>query len=339
MLRGAIVGMGRMGITHFSILNSHPDVELVAVCDTGGVVARGIEKYVGAKAYTDYEEMLDAEELDFVVVATPSMLHCRVARLAVQRDIHVFVEKPFSLDVQEGRALVDALQGRRVTNQVGYVNRFNSVFVEAKRVLDSGMIGPVAHFCCQMHGRTVLSDSHSSWRAETKTGGGCLYEFASHAVDLANYFMGCPERVRGSVLQRIYSSDVEDMVTSTLLYDSGLVGSLLVNWSDITYRKASNQVEFVGTRGKLSADQQSLRLYLREAPSGSRFRAGWNTLYATELVRPVRFYVRGNEFTAQLDAFIDAIHGDEEKNLCTFADALATDITISRIKEDACKNS
>ncbi|MFC1462380.1 Gfo/Idh/MocA family protein [Verrucomicrobiota bacterium] len=300
-------------------------------------MARGIEKYVGARAYTDYEKMLDKEELDFLVVATPSMLHCRVARLAVEHDVHVFVEKPFSLDIEEGRSLAGALEGRNLVNQVGYVNRFNAVFVETKRILDAGIIGPVVHFHSRMYGRTVLSDSHGSWRATTKTGGGCLYEFASHAIDLANYFVGVPDRVTGSLLEKIYSADVEDMVSSTFLYDGGLTGNIFVNWSDVTYRKAANQVEFLGTEGKITADQHALRLYLKEAVPGSGFSQGWNMLYITDLARPVRFYVRGNEFTAQLDAFIDAIKGGKEKNLCTFSDALATDITIARIKEDADK--
>jgi predicted dehydrogenase len=71
MLRGGIIGFGRMGITHFAILNSRPDVEITAICDTHSFVRRNIARHLHVAAYSDHEKMLRDADLDFVVVATP----------------------------------------------------------------------------------------------------------------------------------------------------------------------------------------------------------------------------------------------------------------------------
>ena len=335
MLKGGLVGLGRMGITHFSILNTHPDVRFVAACDATRMLARSFEKHVGVKTYADYRDMLNTESLDFLIVATPSSLHAGIVREAVARDVHTFVEKPLCLSVAEGRELVEMLKGRQLVNQVGYVNRFNSVFAEVKRLLDDELIGPVLTFRSEMHGRTVLKDSRGSWRGKKKTGGGCLYEFASHGIDLVNYLVGVPETVAGSALPGVYSSSVEDVVFSTFFYDKGTVGSVFVNWSDASYRKPANRIELFGTGGRITADQHTLRVYLRDSPAGSDFTRGWNVRYVTDLAKPVRFYVRGFEFTAQLDYFIESIMCRRQDNLCSFAAGLDTDVILEKIIVDS----
>ena len=75
MVRVAVVGLGKMGLSHLAIVNANPDVDLVAMCDSSGYVLGVLEKYTGVKAYTDFERMLREVELDAVVIATPSRFH------------------------------------------------------------------------------------------------------------------------------------------------------------------------------------------------------------------------------------------------------------------------
>jgi len=77
MLRVGIIGFGRMGITHFSILGNHPDVQIVSVCDTHSFMRKNAEQYFHVKAYSDYVKMLDEMELDCVLIATPTATHQR----------------------------------------------------------------------------------------------------------------------------------------------------------------------------------------------------------------------------------------------------------------------
>ena len=95
MVRIAVVGLGKMGVSHLSILNAHPDVAVVAVCDPTGYILDVLKKYTGISGYTDFKKMLNAVALDAIVIATPSRLHAPLVREALERGLHVFCEKPF----------------------------------------------------------------------------------------------------------------------------------------------------------------------------------------------------------------------------------------------------
>ena len=331
MLRGAIIGFGRMGLTHFSILNNHPEVQFVAVCDSSSFMLKNVGKYTAVETFKDYRKMIDRSGLDFVIVATPTSSHAEIVKYALERDIHVFVEKPFTLSCREGQELVDLASEKKLVNQVGYVNRFNEVFVEVKKHLDAGLIGSLCHFKCELRVSTVLKETKSSWRAQKKQGGGCLYDFASHGIDLINYLIGIPDKICGSVLQSIYSAKVEDAVYSTFIYKQGFCGNLLVNWSDASCRKPDFRLEFYGSNGKLIVSQQFYKIFLRHASRLDEFDKGWNLRYVTDVEQPVRFYVRGTAFTHQLDYFIKCILDKSTENRTSFAEALLTNRIINSI--------
>jgi predicted dehydrogenase len=334
MLRGGIIGFGRMGITHFSILNSHDSAQIVAVCDQSKTMMSILSKYVNVNTYTDFRELIEKEKLDFVVIATPTGSHAELIKAALDHNLHIFTEKPLALTPEEGGETLKHLGDKNLVNQVGYVNRFNEVFMELKKLLDRGVIGEVKNFSSEMYGPTVLKDTKGSWRGKQKKGGGCMYEFASHCIDLAVYLMGKPNRVAGSIMQSIYSSGVDDLVISNFVYDNGCFGTIMVNWSDETYRKPTNIVKIFGTGGKIIADKHTLKVYLKEDSRNDGLRKGWNTIYITDLGRSVRFYVRGNEFTRQLDYFLDCIMESRKDNVSNFHEAYKTDILIEEIKQD-----
>ena len=338
MLRAGFIGFGRMGITHFSILNAHPSVEILAVCDKSKIMLNVLRKYVDIGTYFDYQEMIDEAKLDFVIISTPSDSHSEIIKVAIDNNLHTFTEKPFAMTAAEGRKTLAYLEGKSLVNQVGYVNRFNEVFMEVKKLLDSGVIGEVKNFSSEMYGSTVLKDSKASWRGKRKTGGGCMYEFASHCIDLALYLLGQPDRVVGSIMQSIYSSAVEDLVSSTFIYNNGCTGTIMVNWSDQSFRKPTNIVKILGTKGKIVADKHAYKLFLKEADQDNGFHEGWNTRYITDFAKSVRFYVRGNEFTRQLDYFIDCINQGRADNIASFAEALKTDVVMEEITKDAARS-
>ena len=337
MLKGAIIGFGRMGLTHFSILNNHPEVQFVAVCDSSSFMLKNIGKYTAVETFKDYRKMIEGSDLDFVIVATPTGMHAEIVKYAIQSNLHVFVEKPFALNVRQGEELVEMLKGKKLVNQIGYVIRFNDVFIQVKKLLDAGVLGDLLTFKMEMHGPTLLKDAKSGWRSKKQEGGGCLYDFASHSIDLINYLIGVPDEITGSVLQSIHSVNVEDALCSTFVYKNNLRGNLLVNWSDPSYRKPAYRMEIFGRKGKVIADLHAYKVFFRTKPEFDGFTQGWNQRYITDFVEPVRFYVRGFEFTRQLDYFIDRIVNEAPCEVCSFEDGLKTDMMIERIVEDAAK--
>ncbi len=338
MVRVGVVGLGKMGASHHAIINAHPDVKVAAVCDSTGYVLDVLSKYTGVNGYTDYDKMLNEVELDAVLIATPSSTHAVMVEKAMRKNLHVFCEKPFCLDAADAERLTALAQERGLVNQVGYHNRFVGAFQEMKRLIGHGAIGKVTHVLAEAYGPVVLKPKGSTWRTQRTEGGGCLYDYAAHPINLLNWCFGAPVGVGGSVLNKIFSRDTDDEVYSTLFFDEGVTAQLSVNWSDESHRKMSTKITAWGTNGRVYADRQECQIYLRDAskaPSG--YEPGWNVRYTTELTEEVWFYLRGEEYSAQIDYFIQSIVARSTDNVNSFASAAATDRVISMIVADAAR--
>ncbi|MEO6849414.1 MAG: gfo/Idh/MocA family oxidoreductase, partial [Mucilaginibacter sp.] len=110
---------------------------------------------------------------------------------------------------------------------------------------------------------------------------------------------------------------------------------LSVNWSDETYRKMSTTITIVGTNGKIVSDANELKVYFKEENAYSNYAKGWNVKYITDLTEEVDFYLRGEEYSAQLDYFVNAILGKVPNSINTFQSAWYTDHAIEMIKKSA----
>jgi predicted dehydrogenase len=335
MVKGGIIGLGKMGISHAAIVSPHKDVELVAVCDTSSLILEGFKKFTKARVYDDYRKMIDSEALDFVVVATPTKLHYPMVRYALEKGLHTFCEKPFSLTLKEGEEMTELALRKNLINQVGYHNHFIGTFREMKKLLDKGILGRLVHFTGEAYGPVVTKPKSGTWRSDPGEGGGCLFDYASHVINLVQEIIGKPVEARGSQLKKIYSKEVEDAVYSVLKLESGLTGILSVNWSDETYRKMSTSITVIGEKGKMICDATELKIYLREPDKENRFDKGWTIKYITELAIPVDFYLRGEEYSAQIDYFVRNIISGGQPEINTFRQALETDRVMELIVADS----
>ncbi|MGX1695419.1 Gfo/Idh/MocA family protein [Microbacterium keratanolyticum] len=336
-VRVGVVGAGKMGLSHLAIVRALRDVELVGVVDATDYLLDVLNKYTGAQTYSTLEAMLAEARPEAVLIATPTGSHAALVRTALESGVHVFCEKPLTLRAEESLALAALAQERGLVAQVGYHNRFIATFQEVKRLLDAGAIGEVTHVLAEAYGPVVLKAKGGTWRSKRTSGGGCLYDYAAHPLDLVHWYLGAPEAVRGSVLNSIFSADTDDEVYSTLEYPNGLSVHLSVNWSDESYRKMSTSVTLTGTLGRIVADRQEIRVFLRDdAPAPEGYRPGWNIRYTTDLTAPVSFYLRGEEYSAQLESFIAAIAaGERTARQNGFLGAAQTDRIIEWIQADA----
>jgi predicted dehydrogenase len=336
MIRTALVGLGKMGLSHLAILRTHPDIDLVAVCDTFGMLLSSLNKYTGLKTYNSFEEMLDKEPLDAVVIATPSRFHGSMVKEALHRNLHIFCEKPFCLDIEQGRELAALAKEKTIVNQVGYHYRFLGTFIEAKRLLASNLIGKIHHIRAEAYGPVVLRPRGLTWRSSKAEGGGCLYDYACHAIDLIHFLHCPPNSVEGTILNKVFSTDVDDEIYTTFRFPDGTTGQLAANWSDESFRKMSMQITIWGVNGRMRIDRQEIQIYLREEQGSSHeFRRGWNTRNTTELTEPVWFYLRGEEYSMQIDHFARCIKEPNLLPISSFGTALQTDIVVSKMIQDA----
>lgn len=340
MARVAVVGVGKMGLSHLSLLRAHPQVEVAAICDSSGFMLDVLTKYTGVHGESDYATMLERVPLDAVVIATPTRSHHQMVRAALEKGLHVFCEKPLTLSAAESEDLAQLARARGLITQVGYHNRFVAAFGEVKRLLDADAIGEVTHVLAEAYGPVVLRSKSGTWRSRRSEGGGCLYDYAAHPLDLLAWYLGAPESVSGTVLGKVFSTEIEDEVYATLHYPAGRTAQLSVNWSDESHRKMTTRITLWGTTGRITADRQECQVYLRDTavvPEG--YRTGWNVRYTTDLTPPVWFYVRGEEYSAELDHFVQAVVGDTAtatgQDRCDFTAAGVTDRAIELMIADA----
>jgi scyllo-inositol 2-dehydrogenase (NADP+) len=334
-IRLAVIGLGKMGLSHLSIANALDDFEVVAVCDNSKLVTDVLGKVTGLRGFNDYDEVLKLKDLDAVIIATPTIAHESMIRKALDRGLHVFAEKPLTLDDSASRELAELAVSKRLVTQVGYHNRYVGTFAEAARLLGCGALGRVSHALAESYGPVVVRPAKPTWRGKSGQGGGCLNDYAAHPLNLLNWIFGAPEHCLGASLDRMFSAEVEDQTHALLQFAGGVVGQVSVDWSDPSVRKMTTKLSVWGEAGKLYVDRTELQLFLtgkHAVPDG--YREGWTVRHITDLTPPVSFYLRGEEYSAQLEAFGRAIRNAEPQRN-DFASAAETDLTIAMIKDRA----
>src|SRR5690606_1722061 len=128
-------------------------------------------------------------------------------------------------------------------------------------------------------------------------------------------------------------AEVEDAVDADLTSERGVTGSITINWSDLTARKPTNLVEVIGEKGELAANQHGMRVRVERAVPEFNLVPGWNELEIPQLASDVPFYLRGNEYTAQLTHFIDCIEKGGATSDCSFSDAHQTLKLLTQLAE------
>jgi predicted dehydrogenase len=278
--------------------------------------------------------MLRSEELDSVVVATPTSSHFDIVMESLERGLHVFCEKPLSLNPDEGLRMVNTVENKGLVNQVGFHNRFLGTFRELKRLISEGIIGDIYHFTGESYGPVVVKEKAGTWRSKRSEGGGCLYDYASHVIDLIHYVLGKTDNVSGTMLKSTFSKEVEDAVYASVSLENGLTGQLAVNWSDDTYRKMSTSIKVWGKNGKIICDATELKIYLKSANKTENLEKGWTVKYVTDLTPSVDFYLRGEEYSSQMDHFFNCIANGNQENTSPFKNALNTNVAIELLLND-----
>jgi predicted dehydrogenase len=333
MIKVGVIGAGKMGISHLAILGARHDIDVVGVADTSSLVTGVLEKYGNFTGYNNYRDLVKNSKPDAVVIAVPTRFHAEIAKDVLSKGIHVFVEKPFCLDSKDGKWLVDYAASSKLVNQVGYHNKFIGTFQEAKRIIDTSLLGHIQHFEANMNGPVVIKEKQGTWRSKPEEGGGCLLDYAAHIIDLINYLVAPISKVNGTILKSFFGGQVEDSVYALLETRNKVSGVLNVNWSDETFRKMSTSLTMIGSNGKMIVDSTELRVFFKKTPSDIEYTKGWNIKQINQLTDSVSYYLRGEEYSLQLDYFINAVKGGVKNNINTFDTAFQTDQVIEMIRQ------
>lgn len=298
-MRAAVIGVGAMGKHHARLYAEMDDVALVGVADPDPEMQAQAAGRYNTRGFVDYRAMLETAKPDIVSLAVPTQLHYSIASDLLERGVHVLVEKPLALTVEEGQALVGQAHARDVTLGVGHVERFNPAVTALKERLDQGELGVVL----QVSARRV-----SGFPPRVRDVGVVL-DLATHDLDVMRYLTGA-EVMRVSAETACHLDRVhEDMLCGLLRFENGVIGLLHVNWLSPTKIR---ELMVNGERGMYVANYltQDLCFYENGCQDGD-----WESLQVFRGVsegRMIRYpLTRREPLHVELEAFVRAVLDDK----------------------------
>ncbi|MGC8819741.1 MAG: Gfo/Idh/MocA family protein [Fervidobacterium sp.] len=198
-LRVALIGCGRIGSSkHLEAMIKNADVlEVVAFCDVvqskAQSCAEKLEKILGyrPKVYSDYKEMLDFEGIDFVAIATESGYHYDISMDALQKGIHVLVEKPMALSTNHIDKMVKIAKEKNLKLGVCFQNRFNPPIVELRKKVEQNAFTKINYGVASIRWNRDRNYYHQApWRGTWRLDGGSLMNQCTHNIDLLQWMLG-----------------------------------------------------------------------------------------------------------------------------------------------------
>jgi len=224
MKKVALVGCGRISQRHVEAIQAAPGVELGMVCDIDAGKAERLATACGVPFVTDYREI---RGMDVVSILTPSGLHPKhAAEVAEATDApYVVCEKPISLTVREALELFKRVEQAGKTLLPVYQNRYNPLVAFVKQLIDSGRLGKVHMFACDVLWNRNDDYFKIDWHGTQELDGGVLYTQASHYVDMVHYFFGEVDEHKG-IGGNLRGLEVYDSVAATMRFRNGTVGTI-----------------------------------------------------------------------------------------------------------------
>lgn len=185
MTRVGFIGTGGIAQVHLRSVANFSEAQLVSVCDALADRAEKAAQQYGAKAYTDYRQMLEHEDLQALFICVPPFAHGTIEEEAVARGIHVLVEKPVGLGMAEVQRKQAAIERAGVIAAAGYCLRYSNMVDSVQGWLGQGFNTALAeaHYWCSTPGAPA-------WWRDFAQSGGQLVEQATHVVDLLRYLVG-----------------------------------------------------------------------------------------------------------------------------------------------------
>ena len=298
VLKAAVIGLGMMGRNHARIFGLMDSSRLVAMSDSSPPALEAMARMYNARAYTDYLEMLDRERPDIVSVAVPTRLHREVAVAALERGVHVFLEKPISGDVLEGQKIIDAAEKAGVKLAVGHIERFNPAVLELKKQLEAGQLGRIF----QIHARRV---GPFPPRVQDV---GVVIDLATHELNLLEYLTGSRVETIYAETEREIHVTHEDLLTGILKFADGTVGILDINWLTPTKIR---ELSLIGEKGMYLVNYLTQDLYFYENDYANGHWEGLAIMGVSE-GRLIRHNIKRKEpLLAELESFVNAVANDQ----------------------------
>lgn len=228
----ALIGCGRIATNHIkAVLNNK--INLVAVCDVSSdAMEKLLEKHElngseSIKRYTDYQKMLEENNLDLISIATESGIHAEIAMCCINHGINVIIEKPIAMSIADADAIIECAKQKKVKVSVCHQNRFNIAVQKMRDALEGGRFGKISHGTIHIRwNRNQEYYEQALWRGKWKSDGGALMNQCIHGIDLLRWMLGDEVvEVYGTTRQRFHDYlEAEDVGMAILKFKNGAIG-------------------------------------------------------------------------------------------------------------------
>ncbi len=231
-IRLGVIGVGWVAqIFHLPILKKFEDVEVVAICDSDKRRVEAISERFGiSRTHTDYQWLLKEEDIQAVIVSTPTDLHKPISIAALEAGKDVFVEKPVARHYEEAVVIAEAAKKHKRKLMVGMNNRFRPDAMILKSFIEKDDLGGI--FYARAGWLKKLTSSNPWITRKEKAGGGVFLDLGIVMLDLVLWMTGFPEVHRVSAkMYNHRTQGVEDSCIAFLEMKYGVSVSLEVSWS------------------------------------------------------------------------------------------------------------
>ncbi|MFA6250158.1 MAG: NAD-dependent epimerase/dehydratase family protein [Candidatus Shapirobacteria bacterium] len=260
----AVVGLGKMGLMHMSILSTFRDAEIVALVDNNQKLYKVIKSMgVSGRFYQNLEDALRNEKIDGVFILTPTLSHYELVKTAYKYGKSVFVEKPLCFDYGQLKELRKFEKGNEVVTNVGYTLLFKRINRKIRSIIEDNTYGKVVGFDAKFEYGEVLGPKKGWMFSKKMAGGGVLINSGPHILALVNYLFGKPEGIKESAIRKIYSTEVDDEAKMKLKYKN-FMGDVFISWSVKGVNIPRTIIDIKFEKGQLWSDGSIIKITTQE---------------------------------------------------------------------------
>lgn len=227
MYKFALIGCGRIAKKHSELLGTGKikNALLSSVCDREQTKAKELGEKFSVPYYTDYHQMLQKEDIDVIVILTPSGLHAKHTIELSPYKKHIIVEKPMALTLDDADAMIKACDENGIKLFIVKQNRYNLPVIKLQEALQKKRFGKLVLGTVRVRWcRTQEYYDLDSWRGTWQYDGGVLTNQASHHIDLLEWCMGKVESVFAKSTTALSNIETEDTAVVTLKFKNGALG-------------------------------------------------------------------------------------------------------------------
>ncbi len=331
----AVVGLGKIGLFHLSILRNLDSVEIAGFVDEKKAVQKTVRGMgVQVPFFPSVQELLSKTEVNGIFACVPPAFNPSIAEACIPKGVSLFVEKPMAADLAGAKKMLSILSAQKAApaNAVGYMVAHAPIFIKLREILTAGILGPIESYSASILLGEVFK-KQEGWRQNPKiSGGGAVAVLGSHLLYLVQSSLGMPKTIQAKTTS-LYSI-VEDVADIEFKHED-FSGKIKISWSEPDCPDVVIRIEIKGSKADLLVQEN--RITLKEKSSGQT-----KIFYPWDLpsepceglkVRPAR-----EGYAAQDIAFVNSI-GAGKDNLVSFQAGVQVQRLIEGVYRSAASGS